>query len=232
MGNYNAGLLTQEKLINSARKLFYEYGYIKTTIKAICEDAGILRTGFVYYFKHKAAIADYVSNYVNTQVFVEIKNELHARGQKLDALLMFVYSSSLFFLSIMSDPHLNLFYSEILTNNADMLLGDKFYRTLFQNMYTACGKDINSKEFELFFIYNTSSPGVFLKRYLKGSVDLTKEEIVEYFNREIMRGLSIETAEQNKILAEVEQLRNEIKIDLQDLFLRPYEHSESNNGDF
>lgn len=231
MGNYNAGIVTQEKLINSAKKLFYEYGYDKTTIKAICEDAEILRTGFVYYFKDKAALADHISNDVNTQLFHEIETKLDQHSRQIDDLLLFVYGSSLFFLSIMSDPHLNLFYSEVLSKNSEMLLGDAFYRKFFKSMYHSRGKNTDSKEFELFFIFNTAAPGAFLKRYLKGLINSTKEEIIEYLNRQVMRGLSIETAEQDKILAKAEKLRNEITVDLKTLFLTPYENPAIDNRD-
>ncbi|MFZ7132422.1 MAG: TetR/AcrR family transcriptional regulator [Eubacteriales bacterium] len=222
MGNYTSGLITQEKIVNSAKRLFYEFGYKKTTIKAICEDAKVLRTVFVYYFKDKAEIADFISNLMNSALMNALMIELRMKDEALDELVFNIYSSAWFFIKIMSDININRFYAEVLGSNSNMLLGDAFYRSLFKKMYRACGKNTESKEFELFFTYNTSPPGAFLNQYLEGLVDLTKEEIAEFMSRQVLSGLSIEGKRQEDIIETVLSKVQESKINFKEIFLSPY----------
>jgi hypothetical protein len=48
MGKYSAGIATQEKIVNSAKKLFYSNGYKKTTIKIFVKTLSFWRTSHVF----------------------------------------------------------------------------------------------------------------------------------------------------------------------------------------
>lgn len=222
MGKYNAGIATQENIVNAAKIVFYEKGYEKATIKEICAEAKVLRTVFTYYFKDKAEIADHISNYLNIKIMNSLHAEIIKRNEKSDDLLFAVYMSSWFFYNIMCDENLNRFYAEMLSNNFKILLGDRYYRKLFSDLFKYCGKDFHSKEFELFFTYSTSPPGIFLYHYLTKTSDLTKEEIVEYLGRRVLSGLSISTELQDKIMAEAFRLLHNSKVSFKKLFFEPY----------
>ncbi|MFA0814719.1 MAG: TetR/AcrR family transcriptional regulator [Anaerofustis sp.] len=222
MGKYSAGIATQEKIVNAAKKIFYENGYEKTTIKQICEEAEVLRTVFTYYFSDKSALADHISNYLNLKIMDELIKEATVRNNKTEGLLMDIYASMWFFYNIMSDEHLNRFYAEVLSNNTKLLMGDRYYRTIFQQMYRKSGKNPDSKEFELFFTYSTASPGVFLHHYLIKSSDLTKNEIVEFLNRQVLKSLDIPESEQDTIIEMSFRMIQESDVSFKDLFLSPY----------
>lgn len=222
MGKYNAGIATQEKIVNAAKKIFYENGYEKTTIKQICEEADVLRTLFTYYFPDKIALADYISNYLNIKLMNELTDEQNERVEKSEDILVLIYGSMWFFYSIMSDVHLNRFYAEVLGNNAKILMGDHYYRKIFQDMYLSCGKNPQSKEFELFFTYSTASPGVFLYHYLMKSSDLTKEEIVTFLNRQVLNGLGVPIQKREDIILKSLEMIQESNVDFKKIFLSPY----------
>lgn len=57
---------TQEKIINAATRLFGDKGYSSTSIKDICEEAGISKGGLFYYFDSKEAIL-----YVIHDIFID-----------------------------------------------------------------------------------------------------------------------------------------------------------------
>ncbi len=222
MGKYNAGIATQENIVNAAKIVFYKKGYEKATIKEICEEAKVLRTVFTYYFKNKADIADLILNYLNIKIREALQIELNEFNESIDDLLINVYGSLWFFYQVMCDENLNRFYAEVLSNNIKMLLGDRCYRKFFSDMYKFCNKDPNCKEFDLFFTYSTSSPGIYLYHYLTKSSDLTKEEIVEYLNRRVLSGLYIPTELQDKLIADAFRLLHNSKVNLKKLFFEPY----------
>ncbi len=222
MGKYNAGIATQEKIVNAAKKIFYEHGYEKTTIKQICEEADVLRTVFTYYFPDKIALADHISNYLNIKLMHALISEQNMRSEKIDDILLFIYASMWFFYNIMSDLHLTRFYAEVLGNNTKILMGDQYYRDLFKKMYLSCGKNPESKEFELFFTYSTASPGVFLYHYLMKSSDLTKEEIVTFLNRQVLNGLGVPEKKREDIILKSLEMIQESDLDFKNVFLSPY----------
>ena len=51
MAKYIPGIETKEKLMNSAKYLFYEKGFNKTTIQDIANVSGIRRSLFFYYLE-------------------------------------------------------------------------------------------------------------------------------------------------------------------------------------
>ena len=48
--------ITHEKIINSAKKYFMEYGYEGTNLRDLCKDAQITTGGFYRHFKDKEAL--------------------------------------------------------------------------------------------------------------------------------------------------------------------------------
>jgi len=53
---------TKQKILNSAKKLFYEQGYDATTVAQITDDAGVNNGLFTYYFGSKSAAAGKIAN--------------------------------------------------------------------------------------------------------------------------------------------------------------------------
>ena len=47
---YKKGIESKNKIYQSAKKMFYEYGYKKTTIEKIAEDADVPVGLVTYYF--------------------------------------------------------------------------------------------------------------------------------------------------------------------------------------
>lgn len=180
---YEAGIITRQKLINSAKKLFYANGFEKTTIKVICEDAEVIRNVFFYYFKDKAALADMISISVNEKHVQAIEKELTEKRIVLNDLERCLYDVLHFFMSIMSDSGLLNFYSEILHISDDSVLGNDFYRNKFNAMYEFCGVDSQSKHTQLHYQICVSAPGNLMSKFRKGMIESTSEEICEYLIR-------------------------------------------------
>ncbi|MEG0376946.1 MAG: helix-turn-helix domain-containing protein [Eubacterium sp.] len=68
MGNYKNGLETKESLYRSAKKIFYQKGYEKTTIKDIITDAKTKQGLLNYYFGAKENLA--------VQIYKDFSNDV------------------------------------------------------------------------------------------------------------------------------------------------------------
>jgi AcrR family transcriptional regulator len=62
LANYKTGLETKQKIYVTAKQLFYEYGFTKTTLAQIAEDSGTNKAMVAYYFKNKNNLALEVYN--------------------------------------------------------------------------------------------------------------------------------------------------------------------------
>lgn len=69
MASYGNGLDTKEKILKTAKKLFYEKGYDNTTFKEISTISGINQGLIVYHYKTKANLAAAVfREYIKTSM--------------------------------------------------------------------------------------------------------------------------------------------------------------------
>ncbi|MDR1950200.1 MAG: TetR/AcrR family transcriptional regulator [Spirochaetaceae bacterium] len=76
--NETANGSTQSRIIEKALFLFKSRGFMDVTVKDICEECGITRGAFYYYYKTKDEILDdiYVaSDYITTHEFRDIVQE-------------------------------------------------------------------------------------------------------------------------------------------------------------
>lgn len=55
-------LITKNRIINAAAKLFYDNGYDETTMQDIMQLSGLSKGAIYHYFKSKQEILDYLSN--------------------------------------------------------------------------------------------------------------------------------------------------------------------------
>lgn len=83
MGTYNKGIETREKIFQSAKKMFYVYGYKNATIAKIASDANVPIGLVNYYFKKKDILALAYSQFIHNirksiddQIGSQIENPL------------------------------------------------------------------------------------------------------------------------------------------------------------
>lgn len=66
MASYKNGIESRNKIIDSAKKLFYEQGYKNTTMAMIADDAGIQASLAAYYFKKEELLVYIHEDYIFT----------------------------------------------------------------------------------------------------------------------------------------------------------------------
>jgi AcrR family transcriptional regulator len=117
LANYKTGLETKHKIYVTAKQLFYEYGFVKTTLADIAKASGTNKAMVAYYFNNKNNLAlevynEYmVANKVKTQKAIDekypgcnavIKTAIEYRVQNRNCRL---------------NRHLNQFYHELCDTN-------------------------------------------------------------------------------------------------------------------
>jgi len=85
------GIKTKNKMIDSAIRLFSEFGYHKTTTKMIAEDSGVAIGSFYAYFKNKKSIFIAALTEHDRQVTEEIVTSLSENQKIIEDKRKFLY---------------------------------------------------------------------------------------------------------------------------------------------
>lgn len=224
MGKYKAGIVTKQKLINSAKELFYKNGYDKVNIKDICTHAEVLRTAFFYYFKDKPDIADFICNDTNQHSWTILDNYVNEHYNSQNGLIRASVSSALFFASIFNDKKILKFYSEVLRNNADsnVLIGNRTFKVTFEIYASYAPHQMTEAEFDMYFIYSTSAPGNLLYSYKKGYLKASSEDIIRYIIKRPLDILELSSEEKANLIEEAINSTKQFDLNLTKLFLQKY----------
>lgn len=126
MANYTVGLITKNKIINSAKELIYKKGIKETTIKEICKYAEIAQPLFFHYFKNKQELAliifGWINNLLADKVNTLIKKDF--QEEKSFTFKMLLYNGFIYKFSS-ADPNVKRFYYEIFEINPGIVISER-----------------------------------------------------------------------------------------------------------
>ncbi|MDO5431211.1 TetR/AcrR family transcriptional regulator [Eubacterium sp. AM05-23] len=187
MANYKNGLETKESLYQSAKKIFYQKGYDKTTVKDIITDARTKQGLLNYYFGAKENLAVQIyKDFCNDVVFCvdEKKDELGSlpRGLLLDMIGYRAYFKALF-----TDDAVMRFYAEVsklpLFARSMLDLRDYFFSLeLESEAYTGINPKL--KERRYFEYLKSLTVGMEIQVFrdvLEKQIDLELQDAVDWF---------------------------------------------------
>ncbi|NDV46664.1 TetR/AcrR family transcriptional regulator [Paludibacter sp. 221] len=69
-----------EKIVETAKKLFHQYGIRSVTIDNVCEELRISKKTFYNYFAQKEDLVDAVQDYTEKQVFAKLRGLLYSNN--------------------------------------------------------------------------------------------------------------------------------------------------------
>ncbi|MCL1802187.1 MAG: TetR/AcrR family transcriptional regulator [Eubacteriaceae bacterium] len=128
MAAYKKGIETKERIFQSAKKMFYEYGYKSATIEKIADEANVPIGLVNYYFKKNEILS-----LVYTQFLQSIRKEIAIQANDLleNPLQKHVIFTRIFY-TIMLNNHRNrelykeIFINQLVKADADDLVSGDF----------------------------------------------------------------------------------------------------------
>lgn len=222
MEGNRAGAQTKELIINTAKRLFYDFGFNDVSLSQICQEAGITRTKYFYYFKNKEELADLISNevirYCENTMGVDVLKKYYK-----DPTIGAGVATYLYFEAIINDENLLRFYTEVLQSNSASLIGNNSYRSML--MMLSLKSKLPKSQFDMYYIATTSVPGTLFYAYRQGIIK-NKNEILNFILKTAIFPLYPTEAERilEKIDIEIKSLKAQgiLKIDLKTAFLENY----------
>ena len=125
---YKKGIESKNKIYQSAKKMFYEYGYKKTTIEKIAEDADVPVGLVTYYFKKESILSQIYHEYMHAVVSC-VEEQV---GDKLsNHLQKHLLIGQLFYSCLVNDERNKEIYREIFIQR---LITDDIYQMIISSM--------------------------------------------------------------------------------------------------
>ena len=175
---FKKGLKTKLKILDTAKKLFYEKGFAKTSVKEICEISEIKSGNFTYYFPTKETLVNeiYTELYMKSYSFVGSKLLRSTNSIEKNVLASYPY-----FMGALKDARTIFFHEETLRRESgSMYLGQNL-----NHVYHQFVKDLKIPLTEL-EIKNLSYAELGLRReltlqYIANPHDQSIYELIDIF---------------------------------------------------
>ena len=114
MANYENGLETKNKIIDTCKELFYAKGFDKTTFKDIGQIADVNQGLIVYYYKTKNILA----NTIFQDMMAEMMEQIETFFKEEDNLIRYFISDFLYFRLLYEDKGFRDFMQTCCSNGA------------------------------------------------------------------------------------------------------------------
>ena len=114
MRKMTKGEMTKERILQSAKELFYEQGYDATTIQQIADHSGTTLGSMTYHFATKATFISRLFDDYFTNLDVAIRQKQYEPWNAFESHFRL---TMIYYHNLLSDPHTRNFYYEVFKND-------------------------------------------------------------------------------------------------------------------
>ena len=175
MSNYSNGLNTRNLVLQAARELFYEKGYLKTSFSNICQKAGLNSGLVVYHFGGKSQIAHDVY-----QAIIQSQCEpLYRHFSNEDKIVLSILSLYTHYCLFFRDAHFRRFSTEV---NSQRIVGNTHMELTksLPLLYEGALKYHDPKKLSFFFAADVGLGGDIESFLCENLENYTLDECVKY----------------------------------------------------
>ncbi|KNZ42715.1 TetR/AcrR family transcriptional regulator [Acetobacterium bakii] len=149
MGKYKVGIETKEKIYESAKSLFYEYGYTNTTCLKIAKESGA-NVGLInYYFGSKGGLGIMIYDEIMNAYKNLVRQKLDAANIETTLLLQTAVEMRIHHQNIRMNKNFSRFYYDLLAENV-IYKEHSVMTNFYDNLAKSC--DLHYSDFEIAFI--------------------------------------------------------------------------------
>lgn len=222
MANYTVGLITKNKIINSAKDLIYKKGIKETTIKEICEHAEIAQPLFFHYFKNKQELALIIFGWLNNLLTDKVNSLLNKKFQEKKSFTfkMLLYNSFIYKFSS-ADPNVKRFYYEIFEINPGIVISER-NRSSNEFFIKKISSSCDEKTIERFNISMASWVCASYFWNISPQKTMTEDEFLHFLLRFPLTAFDNKPVDENLIDNVISEIDKHY-IDVGEIFLMKYE---------
>lgn len=213
MNNNSSSNSTKQKIYECSKCLFYEKGYLNTTIKNIAEDANVNRALISYYFNGKASLAQEIVNEFSKKVIYIIKKETDQNYNiPIHPLLMFVLSTKVFTSFRRLNDNYKRFIKEVAFENIVIIRNLQLDLKVFDYLESNNNIKFNKVEKQIYQNSLTSIVRGLMIVHSNGEIDCSHEYLAEKQCEMFFKILGIDQGTIDSVIQESRSLFSSTKI--------------------
>lgn len=164
MSKSKKGILTEMQIIKSAKTLFHEKGYIKTSMRDISAHSNVKLGTLTYYFNKKQDLAIRIYSDLIVRLYSFIKSN---RTKKMKSLQLNFHVTRLYQHFYSLDRRTSDFHSEIISNDEIYeFIYFQIFMKLYQTFYIEISKKMSKNDLETAIISDLAVKRELSKRFL------------------------------------------------------------------
>lgn len=189
---------TQQRLLESAKRLFFEQGLIQTLQQEIADHAGVNRGLIHHYFGSKEEIARIIFERFDTSFFATLNARFFA--DEPDAVFVSIVQGRIILNFLLTHQQMKRFYMEIILEN---VVTDYSVQSVMNDFRKECdylGLKFSREEIRLYSMILASVECKMMSTRINEEFTLPIEEIISIYNRIHLRILGLSEIQIEHIL--------------------------------
>ncbi len=217
MLNEETTIFNRDKIIETARKLFYESGYSQTSFRNIAEACEITKGLITYHFDSKANLAKEVIYIYNLEIKNAVEEKILLLHEDYNALINMVVEALVLNEMYQQDKYALRFFLDYL----DSGFGNQ-YIDGFAGFYKMIDRQYQFKksdtEYKMLCTSQMFTALSLVYSFFSGNLDCTFEEYVEFSLKLQLKILGLSENEQCSVYSHGSELREKIDYSIQPYF--------------
>ena len=203
---------SRQKLLNTARELFYEQGYTETTFAQISKVSGINNGLITYYFGNKANLA----SEIYTSFLLDLRNEIARQLYEIKGNYSLELGISMENRVIMhvkfENENLMRFYVEYSHEREDYAMSNQKRSHYYQLQKRLINPNITDEDLDLYEVCGYAVVTALTEAYSTGRITSNMEHVEDYALRLIFNMLELPPLQIESLIEESKFLQDKLNI--------------------
>jgi AcrR family transcriptional regulator len=208
---YKSGQQSKDNIYATAKRLFYENGFINTTLMDIARESGANKAMVSYYFENKNKLALEIYNEYMVAVKVRTQNAINVICPKCNHVLRTALEYRIQNRNCRANRHLNRFYHELCESNV-FLQNESASVGFVENLNRAYKLGLSRLDAKAIALANLATVHALHVARNEGFLECSSEYVAETEIRLLVQSLRCENDFIDECLKESERLLDQIEL--------------------
>ncbi|AET70560.1 transcriptional regulator [Desulfosporosinus orientis DSM 765] len=174
---YPKGIETRDRIVEAAKKIFYNHGYKNSTLKMITEEAEVSLSAVPYYFRKKYQIVREIYNDFLETIYAFLKENL---AELPDSYQLHFYATRIYYRIILGDDNNRRFYIEVNNSEHNYMLAYPFIDQVYENYAKDFNIPLTEMQRQLMRMADGGGRKEILDRYFNNMIDIDVDDLCDY----------------------------------------------------
>ena len=202
---------SRRRLLEAARELFYEQGYVATTLAQISEKSGVNNGLITYYFKSKGKLAGEIFKECVLDLRNAITRNLLIRTKEYNMALEVALETRILLDQKLKNPKFLRFCNEYLKARDLFIPGGTQREQYYRMQKELINPNISDVDLKLYFVCGIAVTERVAEAYAANYIDCAPEYLKDYVTRALFTMLQLPKDEIDGLIHQSRQWESELR---------------------